>query len=394
MYRRTHSGKSPDQTDRSLSSNRGSRGKNRAHSAPVKQNRSRKASAEHLSRGTSHGKNTTSSKDNSSRPAAASRPRPKTVSIAKHRRRRLKWHRLFLLLCLAVGMGYGAYWLALFGVPKLALQVRDDARLISSDSTTLPYSKGAYTALSNEIAAYLRAQPATYSVAGVDLKTGAEFSYHAQTEFSAAQTESLPIAMTLYSDIAAGLVKPDAIVRLTAGDEEAGPGYIGGMPVGTAFTVTQLARAAIDQGDVVAQNMLIRYLGRDQIDSFITGMGSGSSLALPYLVSPQDLSMSLSYLYTMDLAHSKAVAPLMQDLMDAPHEGRISKGFPVNTRIAHIDGDWPKEFHDAAIIWSVGNPVTLAICSDGASVTQASAVEAHVAALVAAFEQSGYVPSK
>lgn len=388
MYRRTSSGKPPDQTDRSLSSARGTRGASTSKAGSDGPKVARHNAQDKLASARSQQKNTART-TNATRSA---KPRPKTASIAKKRRKRLKWHRLLFLLALAVGLGYGAYWLLVAGLPKLSLQIRADARLISSNTTTLPYSKGAYSALSRELANYLRTQPGTYSVAGVDLKTGAEYGYNQQTMYSAAQTESLPIAMTLYSDIAAGVVKANAVVRLTSADEEAGPGYIGGMPLGTAFTVAQLARAAIDQGDVVAQNMLIRFLGRDQIDSFITGMGSDSSLALPYLVSAQDLSMSLSYLYTMDLAHPTALAPLMQDLARTAHEGRISKGFPAGTQIAHIDGDWPNEFHDAAIIWSAGNPITLAICSDGATVLQASAVEAHVAALVAAFEQSGYVP--
>jgi len=276
------------------------------------------------------------------------------------------------------------------GVPQLLSRLQTDVRQITASSATLPYSKGAYAALTRQLSAYVQSQPGQFSIAGSDLSTGATFGVHPNTQYSAAQTEALPVTMTLYSDIAAKLMTATTMVRLTAADEQAGPGYIGGMPYGTSFTVSQLARAALVKGDVVALNMLIRKLGRDQVDNFIVGMGSPATLTQPYLISPQELSLSLTYLYTMDQAHPRSVAPLMSDLLTVPGEGRIISGFPAGTKVAHITGDWPNEFHDAAIIWTSGHPVSLAICSDGVSNRTAARVESQVARIVAAFEQTGY----
>lgn len=298
-----------------------------------------------------------------------------------------------MLLILCVGLGYGTFWFAAKGVPQVYARVGSDIRQIATASTPLPYSKTSYSVLSSQIAAYLHSQVGQYSVAGTDLRTGATFGYDPAMDYSAAQTEALPITMTLYNEIAAGLIKPTQIVRLTAADEQAGTGYIGGMPYGTPFTVAQLARAAIDQGDVVAQNMLIRAIGAEQIDSFLGEMGSTATMQQPFLLSAQDLNLSLAYLYTMDQAHPRALAPLMTDLRAAPHEGRISAGLPVGTQMEHVSGDWPNEFHDAAIIWPFGHPIAVAICSDGVTNQAADHVEAHVTAMIAAFAQTGFVPA-
>ena len=79
----------------------------------------------------------------------------------------------------------------------------------------------------------------------------------------------------------------------------------------------------------------------------------------------------------------------MADLRAVNGEGRIVDGFPAGTRLAQVVGDWPKEFHNAAIIWTVGHPIALSICSDGVTMAAARAVEAHVAKLAANFEQHG-----
>lgn len=200
---------------------------------------------------------------------------------------------------------------------------------------------------------------------------------------------ALPVAITLYSDIAAKTASPSTVVKLTPADEQAGPGYIGGMPYGTSLTVSELARASLVSSDVVATNMLIRTLGKSQIDSFIAAMGSSVRLVQPYVVTPSDLAMFMDYLYTMDQAHPRSVKPLMNDLQSVPADGRIQAGFPTGTHIAQIQGNWPNEFHDDAIVWTAGHPVALAICSNGVTSAQAAAVEAHVASLVAAFEKSG-----
>ncbi|MHB1626997.1 MAG: serine hydrolase [Bacilli bacterium] len=313
----------------------------------------------------------------------------KTASLGKHRRRRLKWGRLGGVLATAVLFGFGAQWLIVHGVPQLAQRLRADVAQVTAKSRPLPYTSGSYLALSRQIQLYLRSQPGAYAVAGTDLVTGASFGYGQREAFTAAGTIALPVVVSLYSAIAAGSVTPTTIVHLRAQDQQAGPGYIGGMPVGTPFTVAELARAAIVRGDVVAINMLIRKLGAAQIQSFMTEAGSSHSLSQPRLVTPRDLTLYLAYLYAMDRAHPRAVGPLMADLRAVNGEGRIAGGFPRGTRIDQVVGDWPKEFHDAAIIWTAGHPVALSICSDGVTMAAASKVEGRVAKIVANFEQHG-----
>ncbi len=313
----------------------------------------------------------------------------KTASLGKYRRRKIRWGRLGGVLAVAALFGYGAQWLIIHGLPQLAQRLRADVTQVTAKSRPLPYTSGSYLALSRQIQLYLQSQPGTYAVAGTDLTTGATFGYRQREAFSAAGTIALPVAISLYSAIAGGGMKPTAIVHLRAQDEQAGPGYIGGMPVGTPFTVTQLARAAIVRGDVVATNMLIRKLGVAQIDAFMTEAGSGHSLSQPPLITPHDLTLYLAYLYTMDQAHPRSVGPLMADLRAVNGEGRIVDGFPAGTRLAQVVGDWPKEFHNAAIIWTAGHPIALSICSDSVTMAAASAVEAHVAKLAANFEQHG-----
>ncbi len=312
----------------------------------------------------------------------------KPSSLAKRRRKKLRWGRVLMVTILAAGLGYVSFWTARAGLPQLYTKLRSDWQQVSS--APLPYSNRAYHLLTSEITAYLQKQPKGFAVAGTDLATGVAFGVHQNQVVNAAQMTALPVSILLYSDIAQGIIHKNAIVTLQASDRQAGPGYVSGMPVGTTFTVTQLARAAIVDNDVTAIAMLIRFLGSDQINSFMTTMGTNSSILQPHLTTPYDYSLYLDYLYTMDQAHPQAVRPLLNDLTVTPSEGRIATIAGADIQVAHVLGNWPHEFHDASIIWVNGHPVTLVITSDGVTSQQAATVESHIARLVVQFEKKGY----
>ncbi len=320
---------------------------------------------------------------------AGSMAKRKPASLYKKRLRKIKWSRLFFTAVAATALGYLSSWLITVGVPKAFVQLRSSIFQITQTNAILPYGNKAYDDLSSQIGTYLKTQPGVFSVSGIDLTTSSSFGHNPNIEYSAGQTIALPVTMALYSDIAAHLISPRTEVTLKSSDEEPGPGFVGGMPVGTRFTVAQLAKAALVDGDVVATNMLIRKLGVDQINSFITGTGSTDVLSLPYLTTSYNLTLYLAYLHTMATAHPRSIAPLMADLLQVPAEGRIKSAITAGQTVYHVLGDWPKEFHDAAIIDTSGHPVVLAICSDGVTAAVAARVETHIARMVDQFEVHG-----
>lgn len=312
----------------------------------------------------------------------------KPASLAKRRRKKIRWSRVAMLTIVAAGLGYVSFWTARSGLPQLYTRLRSDWQQVSS--APLPYSSRAYKVLTEQIASYLAKQPGHFAVAGTDLVTGVQYGVHQNAVVNAAQTVALPVAITLYSDIAQGLIHKNTIIKLQAGDKQAGPGYIGGMPDGTSFTAAQLARAAIVDSDVTATNMLIRFLGQDQINSFMTTMGSSGSIAEPRLTTPYDLSLYLDYLYTMDQAHGQSVSPLLRDLFATPSQGRIASAAKTDVKIAHVLGNWPNEFADAALLWVSGHPISLVITSNGVNEIEAATVESHLAHMVVSFTKKGY----
>ncbi len=331
------------------------------------------------------------------RASAKRRTRPKSAaanrrpaSFRRYRLRRLRWGRLVFVALLATAFGYGVYWLTGPGWTLLMGRLRGDISQATGANGPLPYTSGAYALLDQRIGAYLATQPGQYALAGQDLSTGASFGIGQSTGFSAAQTIALPVVIDLFNQMANGSLKATATVALTARDVAPGPGFIGAMPAGSRFSLDQLARAALVNSDATALNMLIRTLGQGQVNNFAAAMGGGpSALARPYRVTPLELTRYLAYLYTMDNAHPRALAPLMKDLAQVPSEGRLAAGFPKGTQIAHIVGDWPHEFHDAAIVWTIGHPLALAVCSAGVTQAAAAKVESHIAHMVAQFELTG-----
>lgn len=309
----------------------------------------------------------------------------KTTSLKVYRRKRLRLLRATSVLIVAILLGLGLKWMAMTGFSQLYGSLRADVLQFTEKSHPLPYTQGAYLSLTREIELYIQKQPGTYGISGADLATGAQFGWQTHQAFSTAQTLALPVVVNLYSEIANHQISAHTIVHVQTTDKEAGTGFIGGLPSGTPLTVTQLAQAAIVNGDVVATNMLIRKLSPDEIDSFINGVGSHETLSDPYLVTSYDLTLYLSYLYTMDQAHPHALAPLMQDLALVKQPSRIAAGLTPGTKILQVTGDWPHEFHNAAIFWIANHPIALSICSSNVNETEANHVEAHIAQLVETF---------
>lgn len=327
-------------------------------------------------------------------PERAARTRPRSpnrqpASLARRRLRKLRWDRLLFVLVLAVASGVAADWLARSGLVVLWNRLRADVIQVTRQASPLPYTSDAYGRLSNQLAAFLARQSGMYAVAGEDLVTGATFGVDPQARFTAAQTVSLPLALDLYEQIAAGRISPSATVSLTAADETGGSSVIGGMPAGTRFTVAQLARAATVQGDSVADRMLIRRLGSRRVNAFLQQLGADQSLAAPGLVTPFSLAREMAAVYRFQERDPALARPLLADLRDVPGEGRLAAGLPPGTPVWQVTGDWPKEFHDAVLTYMDGRPIALAVCSYGATAAAAARVEAQVARLVDGFDRTG-----
>ena len=314
---------------------------------------------------------------------------PKSQKGKKRKKRRLRIGRVLFLLIIAIGLGYIAIWTARTGIPLLIKRLQKD--WLQINSAPIAFSKKAYQrldqTLQNDVNQYVGQG---LSIAGQDLVTGVSFGIASHHTVNAASWIALPVTMTLYNDIIQGTVSEKAIVKLTAADRQAGPGYLSGMPIGSSYTVTQLAKAAIVQHDTTAINMLIRYLGRGQITTFMNTMGSQETMQRPYLTTSYDMTLFYSYLYSMDQAHPAQMGSLMQDLALADPLIRLSSVKRPTINVVHTISNWPFEFYDAGILTVDHHPIAIAISTTHATILQANAEERTIAAQLVAFAQKGY----
>ncbi len=295
--------------------------------------------------------------------------------------------RFFTVVAAAAVFGAGAFALSKYVVPTVSKSIRADWNLMLASTASVPFSQQEYNGLAKEMQTYLNTVPGTVGVSLLDVNSGATLSIRGTATFSTAETLALPVAMTLYSDIAQGLLKPTDTVTLTAADLQAGPGYIGGMPLGTSFTYAQLARAAIVRGDVVAINMLMRALGPDQVSRFSQGLGSAAPMTPPYTVTPVDLTKYMVTLYAMAQAHPSTLAPLLKDLAQVPTADRLQAGLTGNSvaPFYHVLGNWPNQFHDSALFVIANRPLALSVCTEGLNEATAAIVEKNLSAMVGRF---------
>ena len=135
--------------------------------------------------------------------------------------------RFFTVAVAATILGAGGFVLTKDVAPSVAKSLRADWTMMLASTATIPFSQQEYNSLATKMRAYLNTVPGTVGVSLLDINSGAAVAIHGTATYSAAETLALPVTMTLYSDIAQGLLKPTDTVALTAADLQAGPGYIG-----------------------------------------------------------------------------------------------------------------------------------------------------------------------
>ena len=106
-----------------------------------------------------------------------------------------------------------------------------------------------------------------------DLATGYTSGYNMNAVMPAASTIKVPVMVEVFKQMAAGAFDLNRKVELLPEDRDWGSGDLAAAPTGSTFPVSTLLTEMITVSDNTAANMLIRLVGRRNINATMADLG-------------------------------------------------------------------------------------------------------------------------
>ncbi len=241
--------------------------------------------------------------------------------------------------------------------------------------------------LKSKLEDYISEQSGKYGVYFINLATGQEFGINDTDEYIAASTSKLPINLFLYRKIESGEVDPDAILTYQKEDFEPGTGIIQGKSFGTQYTVRETSRLSIVYSDNCGINMIIRLLGIDNIQQYMTDLGGQVYYKARHRSCPKDMAIYTKELYRFWLDNPDVVGDLMHDLENTVFKDRIDALLPKDVKVAHKIGNFTNTANDVGIVFAK-TPYILSVMSDNVNFDQACGVIAEMSKIVYDFVEN------
>jgi outer membrane protein assembly factor BamB len=157
-------------------------------------------------------------------------------------------------------------------------------------------AKGDVQALRYCLETLLSQNSGKYGFSYLNLTKGEYVEIRGSEKYIAGQASAIPVNLYLYSMAANGSLDMGETVALTEVDRRGTDGDVTGSSIGTVFTLNELSKASIEQGDITAINMLVRYLGNHEINTYLESLRAANT-DVPIYTSPADMAIFYKEIY-------------------------------------------------------------------------------------------------
>jgi beta-lactamase class A len=215
--------------------------------------------------------------------------------------------------------------------------------------------------------------PAASAVDVLDLSTGYSVGYNANASMPAASTIKVPVMVEVFRQLSAGSFDLQHRLTLRASDKDCGSGELCDEPVGSAHTVEELLEKMIDISDNTATNMLIRLVGRANVNATMARLGlehtrlasdvrTGSwSVRDALRTSPADMVHLFSLMAKRELidewSSNEMIAILEADQINT----LLPAALPGDVPVAHKTGSFFDTLNDVGIVYEDDAPYVIAV---------------------------------
>jgi beta-lactamase class A len=227
-------------------------------------------------------------------------------------------------------------------------------------------------ALHTQLASLERRAPGQLAIMVEDLTTGLRASVNAGATMPAASTIKIPVMIEVFRRIDHGDFQLQSELTLTAKDRDWGSGDLADAPLGGHYSVQRLVALMIDESDNTATNMLIRYVGRSNINATLRALGlqhtwltddirSNGPIRTALRTSPADMVALLDGIARGSIVSPWACATMIAILAAQHHNGLIPASLPGGLTIAHKTGTLHDTLNDVGIVYLANAPYAIAI---------------------------------
>ena len=227
--------------------------------------------------------------------------------------------------------------------------------------------------LSDYLRAMARHAPGLVALDVIDLATGYSTGYDAGASMPAASTIKIPVMVEVFRQLATGRFDLNRRVTLRNSDKDWGSGELCDAPAGRSYPVSELLAKMIDISDNTATNMLIRLVGRRNINSGMHSLGlrhtvlandirtDGYGIRYDLRSSPHDLALLLSRMAHQRLVEEWSSAQMIAILSGQEHNTLIPEPLPPDLAIAHKTGTLHDTLNDVGIVYADNAPYVIAV---------------------------------
>jgi beta-lactamase class A len=245
--------------------------------------------------------------------------------------------------------------------------------IVASTGLAHAYLPPPFAALDRDVRTAARHVPGAIALDVLDLNTGYHTGFNAGESMPAASTIKLPVMVEVFEALETGRIDLNRRVTLQSGDKDSGSGDLADDPAGRSFPVSVLLAKMIDISDNTATNMLIRLVGRRNINRQMRELGlsrthlsndvrtDGWSIRQALRTSPADLVHLLMLMARGELVDQWSSDEMISLLKADRYKTLLPEPLPDDVAIAHKTGSLFDTLNDAGIVYASDAPYVIAV---------------------------------
>lgn len=204
-----------------------------------------------------------------------------------------------------------------------------------------------------------------------------DYSYNNKKMGSASMIKVF-ILEKAYSEIANGTINEEMTLPIERDTKVGGAGSLQGYGIGTPIKMSTLLRKMIIESDNTATNMLIKYLGMDNINKYMQEKGYTESLLCRRMMdfeslragrdnvtSVKDLGLFYKRIYSGTAVTPELDKKMISILKEQEDTNKIPFYLPQGIEVAHKTGEINAVMNDGGIVFAK-RPYVLCILTDKA----------------------------
>jgi beta-lactamase class A len=250
------------------------------------------------------------------------------------------------------------------GYASVASAASKPATVALADSDSLNGLAPKLVRLANET-------PGMVAISVVDLTRGYAISINGDVNLPAASTIKVPVMAEVMRQIALRKFTFERTVSLRDSDRDCGYGSLCEARWGSKYTVWQLLWSMITVSDNTAANMLIRLVGRQNVNKTMQGLGLtqtwlGDSIhsdgnVRQLRTSANDMMRLLGMIAEHRLINDRADDAMLEILAGQRHNTMLPAWLPKGVTVAHKTGTLHDTLNDIGIVELDGSPYVICV---------------------------------